>query len=701
MHMQFRNSLRWTACLALSIAFAPAEEGKWTPHQLLQFDAAWLKKQGLDLPVSRLWDPARGTGLLAATISTGGCSAGFVTNTGLFLTNHHCLFGIVQEHSGPNADLITHGFIAASPADELRGKTARVTVPHRFTDVTREIANAIPTGASDLARSKAIEAKQKTMVAACEKAAGLRCSVAAFDGGLQYVLIATIELTDIRLVYAPPRSIGEFGGEEDNFRWPRHTGDFAIGRAYKDGKPYHPDFYFPIARTGVKPGDFVMVLGYPGRTIRSMTASEMANERDYRFKLRVEIYGEWIRALEAATRNNTQASIAVAATLKSLNNNHTNAQGQLAGLTRSHTLEKQKDHDAAASTWAGLHAGFDTSVEAKMDLDRLAAQRRGAATRDFLFQIVKPGPIALYQATTLVRLAAERAKPDAERDPDYMNRQLPALGNTLERQQKSFYRPADEAMFKIWIDRAWGLGAGERIRAIDTLVPRDRIPQTVSHLYNATKVTDAAERSKMFEETTAQLRARKDPLLDLAFALEPELRTWQSATQTTEGAIARLRPIWRRAVIAHAGKPVAPDANGTLRVSFAHVKGYSPRDGVMFTPQTTLAGMLEKRTGEEGFTVPGFVLDAARTAKPEQIPLDFLSDADTTGGNSGSPVVNGRGELVGLNFDRVWENVANDFGYNPDVARNISVDVRFLMWLLEVQKADAILKELAAVPVKR
>ena len=184
-------------------------------------------------------------------------------------------------------------------------------------------------------------------------------------------------------------------------------------------------------------------------------------------------------------------------------------------------------------------------------------------------------------------------------------------------------------------------------------------------------------------------------MLELAFALEPELRGWQAATQTYEGAVARLRPEWRRAVIAYAGKPVAPDANSTLRVSFAHVKGYIPRDAVQYTAQTTLAGMIEKHTGTEPFAVPQFILDAAQKVKPEEIPLDFLSDADTTGGNSGSPVINARGELVGLNFDRVWENVANDFGYNPAVARNVNVDIRFFLWLLrDVQKADAILKEL-------
>ena len=674
------------ACATL----AYAEEGKWTPQQLLQFDPAWLKQQGLELPVSRLWDPQRGTGLLAATISTGGCSAGFVTSTGLFLTNHHCLFGIVQEHSRPGRDLITDGFIARTREEELPGKTMRVTVPHKFTDVTREVQAASAGKLSDLEANKAVEAKQKSLVAACEKSPGMRCNVAIFDGGLQYVLVESLELTDIRLVYAPPRAIGEFGGEPDNFRWPRHTGDFAMGRAYKDGKPYQPEFFFPIARTGVKPGDFVMVMGYPGRTMRSMTSAEMANERDYRFGLRNEVYGEWIRLLEETTKGSPQGTIAVAATLKTLNNGHTNAQGQLAGLARGHIIDKQKAADDAVALWTAQQPAYSKALDAKKALDTLALDHRAVATRDFLFQIIRAGPVALRAATSLVRLAAERPKPDTARDPDYMERQWTSLRNTMEREQQSFFGPADEAMLSYWIARASKLAPTERIAALDGKSPRE-----VASWYAATKVTDVAERLKMFNESTDQLRARKDPMLDLAFALEPELRQWQKDTQTYDGAVARLRPEWRRAVIAHAGKPVAPDANSTLRVSIAHIKGYVPRDGVLYTPQTTLAGMLEKNTGEEPFSVPALILDAARHTDPEKVPLDFLSDADTTGGNSGSPVINARGELVGLNFDRVWENVANDFGYNPEIARNVSVDIRFFVWLLrDVQHATTILAEL-------
>ncbi len=693
--MANRTLLKSIVCLGMAAMAASAEEGKWTPQQVLQLDQAWLKKQGLELPVSRLWDPARGTGLLSGTVSlSSGCSAGFVSANGLILTNHHCLFGLIQEHSRPDRDLITNGFLARTPEEELRGTTMRVAIPRKFTDVTREMTGAAPAGADDLARSRAIETRQKALVAACEKSPGIRCSVAAFDGGLQYTLIETLELTDVRLVYAPPRAVGEFGGEEDNFRWPRHVGDFAMARAYLDGKPYHPEFYFPVSQAGVKPGDFVMVLGYPGRTMRSLTADEMADQRDYVFGLREQLYGEWIQALEEAAKSSREGEITVAATLKSLLNSHTNAQGQLAGLQRGRIIEKQKAADEAVLAWAAQKPAYAAGVAAKRELDQLAARRRQTATRDFLLQAASSGAVALKDAIILVRLAGERAKPDAEREPNYMQREWERIKAGLERDQKSFFRPADEAVLVRYVQRALQLEAPGRIEAVERAFRGQDPGRNVRALYEGTKVTDLEQRMRMFGESADQLRARKDPLLDFAFALDPELRAWQTAARVQDAAAARLRPEWRKLVIAHAGQPVAPDANSTLRVSFAHVAGYAPRDGVFYTPQTTLAGMIEKNTGVEPFAAPAQLLEAAKTVDASKIPLDFLSNADTTGGNSGSPVVNGRGELVGLNFDRVWENVANDFGYNPEIARNISVDVRFLRWLLELNRADNVLNEL-------
>jgi hypothetical protein len=686
----------WLA-LGLLVTPAAAVEGKWTPQQVLELDPAWLRQLGLELPPERLWDPRRGTGLLAAAVNIGGCSAGFVSETGLILTNHHCLFGVLQEHSTPQRDLIANGFLARTPEEELPSRTTRVAVPRKFTDVTGAVLAAVPPGAADLARQEAIERKQKELVAECEKQPGARCRVAAFDGGVQYVLVESFELADVRLVYAPPRAVGEYGGEIDNWMWPRHTGDFAVARAWKDGKPYRPEFWFPISRAGVKPGDFVMVLGYPGRTVRSLTAAEMALQRDGFFALRARIYGEWIRLLEQASRGSREGEIAVASTLKGLHNVVKNAQGQLAGLARGRIIEKQEQQEKEVEAWAVQRPEWKAAVEARRELDRRAAGRRKTMVRDFLFQSLPNGPLALRHATQLVRLAAERAKPDMEREPDFMEREWPRLRARLERDQKSFFRPADEALMKSWLRHALELPEGARIQAVEARFRNANLDEAVARLYDGTRVTDLGERMKMFSEPLGRLEARRDPLLDFALALEPELRAWDRAQREHDGAVSRLRPAWRRAVMAHAGKPVAPDANGTLRVSFAHVKGYSPREAVVYLPQTTLAGMLEKHTGEEPFALPKSLLEAAARTEPAQVPLNFLADADTTGGNSGSPVVNGRGELVGLNFDRVWENVANDFGYNPEIARNVSVDIRFFLWLLEnVDRADRLLGELGA-----
>jgi hypothetical protein len=251
------------------------------------------------------------------------------------------------------------------------------------------------------------------------------------------------------------------------------------------------------------------------------------------------------------------------------------------------------------------------------------------------------------------------------------------------------------------------LPSSQRIASLDRLFVDGKddaaVAARIDELFAATKLFDLGERMKMFNETAAQLHARKDPLVELGFALLADVNDLTKRKDRWEGTVSRLRPEWRKIVIAHAGKPVAPDANSTLRVSFAQVQGYAPRDGVWYVPQTTLGGVLDKNTGEEPFDAPKRLLDAAAArifgawADPrlKDVPVDFLADADTTGGNSGSPMVNGRGELVGVNFDRVWENVANDFGYDPAVGRNISVDVRYVLWILDqVEHADALLQEL-------
>lgn len=713
-----RLTLSLLAALAASAALA--DEGKWTPQQVLTLDAQALRAQGLALPPQRLWDPERGTGLLAAAVNVGGCSGAFVSSTGLVVTNHHCVFSIIQEHSTPARNLLDQGFLARSREQELPGKGSRIQVPRRFTEVTAQVLAAVPEGADDLLRARALDRRQKELVAECERRPATRCQVASFDGGLQYVLVEATELMDVRLVYAPPRAVGEFGGEVDNWTWPRHTGDFALLRAYvaADGSPaatapgnvpYTAEHFFPVSTRGVAPGDFVMVLGYPGITFRALLADEVAERQQRSYPRVIDTLGELLRLLEEEGRKDEAGRIAVSSWQKSLGNRHKNAQGQIAGLQRGRIVEKQRQAEAAVVEWARSRPEHQGALQAREELLALHAQEARLAEREYLLTVLTStqGPRSVLLAARVARAALERAKPDLERRPEYMERELPRLKEQLEREQKNLFAPADKRVLQALVRRAQALGPEARIAAVDAHFGRTyserQVARKIDALYARTRVLDAGERRKMLEESVQALRARKDPLLELGFALAEELAALDELNDRRRGASARLRPVWRRAVLAHAGRPVAPDANGTLRVSFARVVGYRPRDGVLYEPQTTLSGMLAKHTGQEPFDVPARVREAAEARRfgawvdPRlgEVPVAFLSDADTTGGNSGSPAVNGQGELVGVNFDRVWENVANDFGYNPEVARNVNADVRYMLWLLDqVEGAQELLQEL-------
>lgn len=716
------------AAFALATVFAAAPafalDGKWTPGQVLDIDARWLKRQGLKLPPSALWDDTRGTGLLTGAVSISGCTGAFVSDTGLIVTNHHCLFGVVQEHSTPARDLITQGFLARTQAEELPGSTTRVEIPKRFTDVTAQVLAAVPAGADPAARLRAIDAKQKALVSECQRQPDTKCKVAAFDDGVTYTLIESIELRDIRLVYAPPRAIGEYGGEIDNWSWPRHTGDFSIARAYvgADGRPadraetnrpYAPEFFFPIAKDGLDEGDFVMVLGYPGVTWRALIAEEMRERRERFFVRREDLFGEWIAILERASADDAAGRIAVAANLKGIHNRYKNAQGQIAGLDRGRMVDKQAAQDEAVAAWAATDAAHAGAVAARDGLRAVLAERERTWERDFLLNLVPMGtdsvaggipplPKGLYFGATLAHNAIERAKPDVARAPGFTDADQGKLRDRLRSEQRNYFGAADRRVFAALVRRALALPADQRIAAVDAHFAGKspaQIDAAIDAMYAASPLLDIDTREALLGASTEALEARKDPLLAFGIAWNRDLRALRERERDWNARAALYRPAWRRAVAAHAGKPVAPDANGTLRISFAHVQGYAPRDGVTYTPFTTLAGVLEKHTGREPFDVPEAVRRAAQTPGAGAQRVNFLADGDTSGGNSGSPVIDGRGRLVGINFDRVWENVAGDFGFNPAVSRNISVDIRYLLWLLrDVERADGLLRELGASP---
>jgi hypothetical protein len=451
----------------------------------------------------------------------------------------------------------------------------------------------------------------------------------------------------------------------------------------------------------------VAVLGYPGRSYRSWIADEMKEREVLWFPAVRDLYAEWIRILEEEGARSPEAGIAVADDLRGLENTQKNSEGQIAGLRRGRIVEKQRKADERVRAWAGKRPDGAPALEAYAGIEKLNAERLGTWDRDFLLDMASRGPRALRWPLTLVRRSTEGAKPDAEREIGSMERDLPRMRDQLERDQKRYAEAADPRLFRSWAKRALALPADQRIAAVDGAFAGAAddavLDRRIAELYGASRVFDLAARKAMFDETPASLSARRDPLLDLGFALDAERKALKDRRDAAGGATLRLRPLWRKAVIAEAGRPVAPDANSSLRVSFGRVRGYSPREAVTMAPHTTLAGAVEKHTGQDPFDLPARVREAfaakrfGRWADPAlgQVPIGLLSDCDTTGGNSGSPTIDGQGRLVGVNFDRVWENVANDFGYNPDVARNVNADVRYLLWNLDViEGAHDLLKEL-------
>ncbi len=709
-------------CLSLLLvaSVAHAVGGKWTPEQLLDHEPGWLEGLGLEVPAQELWSPGEG-GLLEAVVQVRGCSSGFVSPRGLLITNHHCVFGILQHHSTAENDIIASGYLAESAADELPGPAVRASIPSRFTDVTDAIGAAVPEGADDLERFQAIEAKKKALVATCEERENRRCKVAVYDDGVRYTLIEAIEYPDVRLVYAPPRAVGEYGGEIDNWMWPRHTGDFSLLRVYtaadgspaeyaEDNVPLVPKRHLQIARQGVSDGSFVMVVGYPGRTYRRLTRSEMVERHERYFPSRAALYQDWMEIIAAAGEDDEEARIAMASRFKSLANREKNARGQVAAIDRGDLVGKKIAAETAVIEWIAEHPEHSAALDSYQGLEALAAEELADWERSFLLGEVRSGALPLDLALTITRWSMESEKPDTERRAAYQERNRDRTRSDLERVQRTLHAATDAELMTDWWRRLRALKGDQRVAPLDAIVPAeasdDAVRTAVDRLLAETSVTDEEARSEMFGETPDELRARKDPLIDLAFALQQAAYLpHEEEDDRRAGGRLRLRPAWRRAVEAHAGRPIDPDANGTLRVSLAHVKGYSPREAVWMKPLTTVAGVLEKHTGSEPFDAPEAVRRHApeapesRWADPtvDNVPVGFLATGDTTGGSSGSPVLNGRGELVGVNFDRVWENIANDFGYNPEIARNVTADVRYMLWMLEEiegAKAERILEEL-------
>ncbi len=704
------KSIALPIALLSVFATANADEGQWQPHQLPQLKAE-LKRIGITIPAEKLADLSKHP--MSAIVSTGGCSASFVSGDGLVVTNHHCGYDAIQRNSTKDNNLISKGYLAKTRAAELPGgPNLRVYVTDKLENVTDRVLKGLSPSMSGRERFEEVESRVKALIAECETDKAYRCSVPSFHRGLEYYRIRQLMIRDVRLVYAPSDMIGEFGGDVDNFEWPRQTGDFTFLRAYvgKDGRPADPSpdnvpykskDFLVVSAEGLKAGDPILLAGYPGRTSRYKLPSEIRFARDVNFPVRVADMQADLAVIDAAAKGGNE--VRYASVVKSINNVLKKTQGLLDGFKRKDIAAIKDLQDAEFRAWfekKGAATGASKTLLA--DLDALIASDLTLQNEEFGWSVASNSDL-LKSARTLYRLALEKQKPDAKRDSGYQERDLSFIKARLTRLEQSYVSAVDQARFSASLARYNKLAANMHPQGVDALLPA---PGAIAGMYQSSELGVTAKRLAWLDKSPEEFQKSSDPFIALAVKLHDATLALQNRRKEIDGNLERVVPQYMSSLIAFKktqGKPVYPDANSTLRVTFGTVAPYSPRDGLVKGPFSTVEGIVEKHTNVHPFIAPQPLLAAVKEkrygvfkdAALGTVPVNFLSSADTTGGNSGSAVMNKRGELVGLNFDSTYESITKDWYFDSSITRAIHVDIRYMLWVMkEVDHADNVLAEM-------
>ena len=712
-----------SVCLLAMSAPAMAVEGMYTPDQLPEI-ADDLREAGLELDPNTLTDLTAFP--MGAVVSLGGCTASFVSPEGLVVSNHHCVRGSIQYNSTEENNYLADGFLAADREGEVPAAPgSRIYVTTELTDVTERVYAAVNEDMTGTERYDAIDAARKTIVAECEAEAGYRCSVRSFFGGLQYKLIKQMEIRDVRLVYAPGDNIGKYGGDIDNWMWPRHTGDFGFYRAYvgPDGQPadyseenvpYEPEHVLEVSSAGLDDGDFVMVAGYPGSTSRYVRLIDTAHTFDWYYPTWMEVSQATVDTIIDVAPEGSDARIRYESRLAGLNNYIKNRGGQIEGARRVGLTDLRAEREAALDAWIAEDPSRAHFGEAIAALDALSAESNANDERDFWYNYAT-SPTHLGTAYRLYRLANERELPDAERRSGYQDRDMNFFTQSMQRIDRRYDATVDMAIWQRMLEFYMNAGEENRVAVLDEALGlgdtynADEVAAIITPYYEGTTLGDAETRIALMDASVEDLEALDDPFMQLAIALYEFEMEMEARGNETAGRMNALRPAYMEAIIAwqrSQGEVTYPDANSTLRVTYGSVLGGSPRDGMAYMPFTTLEGILEKDSGIAPFDAPPEQLELIEngTYGPYEleslgsVPVNYLTDLDSTGGNSGSATLNAQGQLVGLLFDGTIESVNSDWHFDPRTTRSIHVDTRYMLWVMDyVSGADYLIDEMNVV----
>ncbi|HEX2865733.1 MAG TPA: S46 family peptidase [Ignavibacteriales bacterium] len=678
-----------------------------------------LKQAGLRIDPKEVYNP-EGISLVDALVNVGGCTGSFISDEGLIITNHHCAFGALQAASTVEHDYIENGFKAASRREEIeaRGLTCRIT--ESYEDVSSKILKAAEGITDPAKRSKAMENERAKLVKEAEgHDKTIRAEVSEMFEGQTYVLFKYRLIRDVRLVYVPPRSIGEFGGESDNWVWPRHTGDFSFLRAYvakdgtpapysKDNVPFKPKKFLKVNPDGVNEEDFVFILGYPGRTFRHKPSEFLEFQEKYQLPYISGLYDFQIAAMEKLGENNHELAIRFASRIKGLANVTKNYKGKLKGLRSLSLTDKKRQEEKE------LQAFIDQDPSLKNEYGNVLAETDKAyqsifrtAKRDLWMGQILRASTLLRLADLALDYAMDKEKPEGQRKQAYLEKNLPQLKKNISVIYGTFGLEADRIFLKRMLLDASEFPEASRISSVDKITQgkdKDKaIDEFIEKAFSSNKLSDENYFLSLLGKNYSELISLNNPLISLAVDLRKETASYDDEKSAIDGTLdelsARLievKRLWQR-------KSFIPDANSTLRLTYGHIRGYSPADAVYNSPFTTIQGVIEKSYLAGEYRIPEKLRELYKnkdfgrfySEKIKGLPVAMLYDMDTTGGNSGSPIMNAYGELIGVNFDRTYEATINDYAWNEAYSRSIGVDIRYVLWVTEkIGGADFILKEL-------
>ena len=686
--------------LFVSFPIFAQQGGMWVPSLLKGMNEQEMKSLGMKMSVEDIYDVNNSSLKDAVPHFNRGCTSEVISPKGLLLTNHHCGYGQIQSHSTVENDYLEHGFWAKSMAEELPNKDLEVTFIVSIHDVTAEVLNGVNQLPDETSKKDFIQKNIASVQSTFKKENWQDVMVRTFFEGNQYMLFVTETFKDIRLVGAPPSSIGKYGSDTDNWVWPRHTGDFMLFRIYADQNnrpaeyaesnvPYTPKHYLPISLSGVEEGDFTMVFGYPGRTqeyLPSFAVEQIVNDLN---PAKIEIRDKALKITDSYMRQDQAIKIQYASKFASTANYWKKWIGESQGLKKSNAVAVKKSFEQEFLKRAKDQNKMDEYGQLLSSFEQLYTEITPLAlARDYFQEIVLRNSellsfgFRMYQLENAYNRLGEQAFKD-RRDN---------LLNQLESAYKNYNKNVDQDVFEAIVE------------LYGTKSPKELTPMAIQNInysdltyeiYAKSALTSYEKVKELLAGSGSEVSAKlnKDVGYKLAKLLSnhyfDSIAPKYDALQLQIDALQRT--YMKEQLELFPDARIFPDANSTLRVTYGKVDGYDPKDAVSYAPVTYLDGVLEKYVpGDYEFDLPEKLIELYETKDfgpyadhTGKVPVNFIGTNHTTGGNSGSPAIDAHGNLIGLNFDRVWEGTMSDIYYDPAICRNIMVDARYILFIID------------------